>query len=258
MSTRAPERPSGRQARAHATEQPFRYPLTREYVEPDWRRLPGYRDVTTEQWESAQWQRAHSVKNLAEFKAALGDFLTDDLLEDIDRHQAERATMSMLIPPQMVNTMEEGDLRADRVRRYMAPAWSERDPEWPSHPLAGRERVSLRDTLQYQHIGLHDGSTLLTFLREHVETLGGTLSLRIQMSGFEAICRMVEANVGIGIIPESAAQRHSRTMRLATVQLDEPWAVRERRILARDLNALPGILLALIERLTGRPVTQET
>lgn len=125
------------------------------------------------------------------------------------------------------------------------------------HPLAGEPAVTLAQTLAYPHISLHEGSTLLTFLRDEVEKLGQKLLLRIQVSSFEASCRMIEAGVGIGIIPESAAQRHSRTMRLATVQLDEPWAVRERRILARDLNALPGILLALIERLTGRPVHQE-
>ena len=40
---------------AHAAEdQPFPYPLEREYVEPDWTRLPGYRDVTDEQWEIAR------------------------------------------------------------------------------------------------------------------------------------------------------------------------------------------------------------
>jgi WD40 repeat protein len=99
---------------AHAAHQPFEYPLRREYVEPDWTRLPGYADVTTEQWESAQWQRAHTVKNLKEFKEALGDFLDDDLMADIERDQQERATMSMLIPPQMINTMEEHDLRNDR------------------------------------------------------------------------------------------------------------------------------------------------
>lgn len=126
-----------------------------------------------------------------------------------------------------------------------------------SHPLASEQAVTLAQTLAYPHISLHEGSTLLTFLRDEVEKLGQKLLLRIQVSSFEASCRMIEAGVGIGIIPESAAQRHSRTMRLATVQLDEPWAVRERRILARDLNALPGILLALIERLTGRPVHQE-
>ena len=125
------------------------------------------------------------------------------------------------------------------------------------HPLAGEQAVTLAQTLAYPHISLHEGSTLLTFLRDEVEKLGQKLSLRIQVSSFEASCRMIEAGVGIGIIPESAAQRHSRTMRLATVQLDEPWAVRERRILARDLDALPGILLALIERLTGRPICQE-
>ncbi|MGE8498645.1 MAG: LysR family transcriptional regulator [Pseudomonas sp.] len=117
------------------------------------------------------------------------------------------------------------------------------------HPLASRPTVSLGDTLQYQHIGLHEGSTLLSFLRDQVEKLGESLSLRIQVSSFEAICRMIEAGVGIGIIPESAAQRHSRTMQLATVELDEAWAVRERSVLVRDLDALPGSVRALIATL---------
>jgi lysine 2,3-aminomutase len=138
-------RPSRREAHAHAAEQPFTYPLARPYVEPDWTRLPGYAGVTGEQWGSAQWQRAHTVKNLKEFKDALGDALSDDLLRDIERDQQERATMSMLLPPQMINTMDEHDLRADRVRRYMAPAYSERDPDWPSHPMASRDSLHEAD-----------------------------------------------------------------------------------------------------------------
>ncbi|MEX0983845.1 MAG: lysine 2,3-aminomutase [Actinomycetota bacterium] len=135
------ERPGHREAVAHAAEQPFAYPLEREFAEPDWTRLPGYHDVTRDQWESAQWQRAHSAKNLKEFKAALGEHLDDELLADIERDQVERATMSMLLPPQMINTMREGDLRADPVRRYMAPAFSERETEWPSHPLSSRDSL---------------------------------------------------------------------------------------------------------------------
>ena len=138
-------RPSHREAAAHAGDQPFPYPLQREYVEPDWTRLPGYRDVTKEQWESAQWQRAHSVKNLTEFKQALGEHLTDELYSDIERDQQERATMSMLLPPQMINTMDETDLYADAVRRYMAPALSERETEWPSHPLSSRDSLHEAD-----------------------------------------------------------------------------------------------------------------
>src|SRR5262249_14868339 len=60
--TRNHDRPGHRETRAHATDQPFRYPLGRAFVEPDWTRLPGYRTVSTADWESAQWQRAHSVK----------------------------------------------------------------------------------------------------------------------------------------------------------------------------------------------------
>jgi lysine 2,3-aminomutase len=138
-------RPQREIGKAHASDQPFRYPPDREFAEPDWTRLPGYRDVTREQWESAQWQRAHSVKNLGEFKRALGDFLDDELYTDIERDQQARATMSMLIPPQMINTMDERDLRSDPVRRYMAPIYSEREKDFPSHPMATRDSLHEAD-----------------------------------------------------------------------------------------------------------------
>ncbi len=135
------DRPRHESGKAHAAEQPFPYPLQREFVEPDWARLPAYAGVTSEEWESAQWQRAHTVKNLTEFKRVLGDHLDDELLTDIERDQQERATMSMLIPPQMLNTMDERDLRGDPVRRYMAPTYSDRHPEWTSHPMAARDSL---------------------------------------------------------------------------------------------------------------------
>src|SRR5215468_7944770 len=96
-------RPKRALGRVQAAEQPFEYPLRREYVEPDWTRLPGYAGVTREEWESAQWQRKHTVKNLPELKKALGHHLDDELYADVERDQRERATMSMLIPPHMVN-----------------------------------------------------------------------------------------------------------------------------------------------------------
>jgi lysine 2,3-aminomutase len=142
---RAKDRPGHREPHAHASEQPFHYPLEREWAEPDWTRLPGFRDVTAPEWESAQWQRAHTVKNLKELKGVLGDFLTDDLAADVQRDMFERATMSMLLPPQMINTMDERDLRSDPVRRYMAPAFSERDAEWPSHPYSQRDSLHEAD-----------------------------------------------------------------------------------------------------------------
>ena len=130
---------------AHAAPQPYQYPPTRPFVEPDWRRLPGYQEVTEAEWHSARWQRQHTVKNLDQLVKAMGDLLPADLVESIRRDQAERATMSMLIPPQMLNTMDTSDLWNDPIRRYMIPAFADRDPEWPSHPLAERDSLHEAD-----------------------------------------------------------------------------------------------------------------
>jgi len=125
--------------------QPYAYRYTSEFHEPDWRRLPGYRDVTDADWSSALWQKRNFVKNVEQFKKVLGHFLTDELAGDILKDQVERATMSMLIPPQMINTMDERDLVNDPIRRYMAPALADRDPEWASHPKAGRDSLHEAD-----------------------------------------------------------------------------------------------------------------
>src|SRR2546423_5079025 len=132
--------------------QPFRYPLAQTFTEPDWRRLPGYRNVTRSDWESARWQRLHSVKDVSGLRAVFGKRLTDELTEDIAKDVLERATMPMLVPPQMLNTMDETDLRSDPVRRYMRPARSERCVEFPSHPYA--IRASLHEAEMWAVEGL--------------------------------------------------------------------------------------------------------
>ncbi|MBK5418097.1 LysR family transcriptional regulator [Pseudomonas sp. TH31] len=114
------------------------------------------------------------------------------------------------------------------------------------HELDIASPVRLSDTLKFHQVGLHAGSTLQDFVKEQAEKLGTHVNWRIQVSSFESICRMVEAGVGIGVIPESAAKRHSKTMNLSILALDEPWAVRERSILVRDFDALPGCIKALI------------
>ncbi|MFI0480050.1 KamA family radical SAM protein [Actinomadura sp. 9N215] len=137
-----------------AVRQPYVY-RRRPLVEPDWRRLPGWRDVTQDEWESAQWQRAHCVKNLRQLRQVMGDLLDEPFYADLERDQAERATMSMLLPPQMLNTMDVSStdgFYADPVRRYMLPVFSDRRTDWPSHPHA--ERDSLHEAEMWAVEGL--------------------------------------------------------------------------------------------------------
>ena len=110
---------------------------------------------TAEQWADAQWQRAHCVKNLKQLHDVMGDLLEERFYADLERDQAERATMSMLIPPQMVNTIVPAShdggtptpaafteaFYADPVRRYMLPVFSDRRTDWPSHPHASRDSL---------------------------------------------------------------------------------------------------------------------
>ncbi|MFJ3793250.1 KamA family radical SAM protein [Kitasatospora sp. NPDC090091] len=141
--------------------QPYQYART-ALVEPDWRRLPGWRDVTEAQWRDAQWQRAHCVKNARQLRAVVGDLLTDDFYEQLAADQAEFATMSMLLPPQMLNTMAAdapaerhaftAAFLADPVRRYMLPVHADRHRRWPSHPKA--ERDSLHEAQMWVVEGL--------------------------------------------------------------------------------------------------------
>ncbi|MFL5349232.1 MAG: KamA family radical SAM protein [Hyalangium sp.] len=134
-------KPSRVPAEAGPAQQPITYPTRREFLEPDWRRIPAYKDVSAADWESALWQRKHTIKNLRELKAALGALLPDELAESIDRDQKERATMSLLLPPQMLNTMNLADLWSDPVRRYMLPAFADRRTDWPNHPKASRDSL---------------------------------------------------------------------------------------------------------------------
>jgi len=135
----------GRPPVAATAPQPFVYPLEREFREPDWTRIPGYRSVSAADWESALWQRRHTVKNLKELKDALGDLIPDTLLASVVRDQRERATMSILIPPQMLNTMDLEDLWHCPVRRYMLPAFDDRRTDWPNHPRASRDSLHEAD-----------------------------------------------------------------------------------------------------------------
>jgi lysine 2,3-aminomutase len=135
---------------AAVLDQPYPY-ARKQLVEPDWRRFPGWAEVSEADWESAQWQRVHCVKNLRQLSQVAGLGLAEAFIEDVARDQRERATMSMLVTPQMLNTMAAGvapsepgfteAFYADPVRRYMIPAFSDRRTDWPSHPFASRDSL---------------------------------------------------------------------------------------------------------------------
>lgn len=116
-----------------------------------------------------------------------------------------------------------------------------------SHPFSSRRSIAFAETLDEDAVGMQQGSTLQAFLTGVTDKLGKPLKLRIQLSSFDAMCRMISTGVGVGIVPESAARRNLDSMNLALIELLEPWSVRERYILVREHEALPAYASALIE-----------
>ncbi|PHM18813.1 MAG: LysR family transcriptional regulator [Curvibacter sp. PD_MW3] len=117
------------------------------------------------------------------------------------------------------------------------------------HALAGTAVVAFADTLAFDHIGLHESSAIRAFLQQICDGLERPMKQRIQVSNFEAACRMVEAAVGVAILPESAARRHAQTMAIAIVPLADPWAERAMQIVVRSLDALPVYARELVDSL---------
>ncbi|RZJ26266.1 MAG: LysR family transcriptional regulator [Haliea sp.] len=117
------------------------------------------------------------------------------------------------------------------------------------HAMAGESVVDFAQTLDFDHVGLHDSSAIHAFLRQVCDQLHRPLKLRIQVGNFEAACRMIEATVGVSILPESAAHRHAQTMAIAIVPLSDAWAIRAMQICVRNLEALPGFARELVDLL---------
>jgi DNA-binding transcriptional LysR family regulator len=118
-----------------------------------------------------------------------------------------------------------------------------------NHPLAKRARIGFAQVLDRDFVGLDRASALQRFLADKAARIGRPLRLRIQLRSFDAVCRLVECNVGIGIVPETTARRAARAMDIVAVALTDPWAVRDLTICVRGIRELPPIARQLVEHL---------
>ena len=120
------------------------------------------------------------------------------------------------------------------------------------HGLAKRAKIAFEEVLGHDFVGLDRSSALQRFLASKAVRIGRPLRLRVQLRSFDAVCRLVECKVGIGIVPETTARRVQKTMAIAVVPLTDPWAVRELTICVRNMKDLPLYARQLVEHLRTR------
>ena len=138
-----------------------------------------------------------------------------------------------------VSTLETYPFRKDRFVLVVA-----RD-----HKLGKRTKIPFAQVLDHEFVGLDRASALQRFLADKAAHIGQPLRLRVQLRSFDAVCRLVECNVGIGIVPETTARRVGSTMAITAVALSDAWAERDLTICVRDFSELPPYARRLVEHL---------
>lgn len=113
------------------------------------------------------------------------------------------------------------------------------------HPLACRDAVAFSETLDHDHVGLHRESSIHATLRDEARRLGRPLRLRIHVPSFDAICRMAQAGMGLGVVPERVHALFGSQMQLTAVPLTDPWAQRTLSVVVRPGTPPPAAALLL-------------
>ncbi len=208
--------------------------------------------------EYAQGVRGH-VRIFAN-TSAIVQFLPEDLAAFLARHPEIKIDLEETTSWVIVEAVENGVADIGVCPGHVPTAGLQVFPYHDDrllvvtragHPLSKRKSVRLGDTLDYDHVGLHEGSSLHRSIAQAADALNRTVKLRIQVKGFDGLRRMVQAGHGVGILPEGSVLPYLKIMGLAAVPLNEAWAQRRFQLCVRDLAALPVPARLLVESLTG-------
>jgi DNA-binding transcriptional LysR family regulator len=191
---------------------------------------------------------------------ALTEFLPEPLSDFLASHPQVNIDLEEWLSDEIVAAVADGTADIGIVAATVEVAGLETLPfrtdrfvlvVAPKHPLATVEHIPFAEVLDFDFIGLDRTSALQRFLSEKAERIGRRLKLRVQLRSFDAVCRFVECNVGIGIVPATTAERHAKTMSIRRIELTDQWAVRNLTICVRREADLPIYARDLVRHLSA-------
>lgn len=120
------------------------------------------------------------------------------------------------------------------------------------HPLTQLAHVSMQEALAYDFVGAHTGSAINGLLTRVAAQLDMPLKLRIQVTSYDALCLMVAAGLGVGVLPRQSAALYVGTLAIESITLSEAWAQRQLVLCMRSYDGLPPVARALVDHLTAQ------
>jgi DNA-binding transcriptional LysR family regulator len=213
--------------------------------------------MQSELGEYADGQRGQ-VRIHASISATV-QFLPEDLGAFVRAHQGIKIDLEEHLSTEVLRAVQEGvaDVgicnTADGVGELQTLPYRQDQlvlivPK--NHLLAAQASVAFEDTLAYDHVGLHSNSSIYVTMRQAAAALGQTIKLRIQVTGLDAMGRMIHNGLGIGVMPLRAFALMHSAGDLTAVALTDTWATRHIDLVARDFSTLPRTARLLVDHLT--------
>ncbi|HEX7637000.1 MAG TPA: LysR substrate-binding domain-containing protein [Burkholderiaceae bacterium] len=113
----------------------------------------------------------------------------------------------------------------------------------------GDARVPFDALLDFDIVGVHVGASAHETMLKSALERGRTLNARLQVRGFDAIAQLVEAGLGVAVLPATTAARFCRLFAVKMLELDEPWAQRDYLLATRASDSLPAAVQRFVDAL---------
>ena len=192
--------------------------------------------------------------------SAIVQFLPEDLGVFTRAHEAIKIDLEEHLSSEVLRAVQEGaadlgichvadgasDLQRLPYRRdrlaLIVPA---------GHVLSAEKSIDFMASLDCDHVGLHTNSSIYVAMHQAATDAGRAIRLRIHVTGLDAMCRMIDNGLGVGVMPQRAFDLLQAGIgsRLVSVALNDGWAEREISLVARDFSTLPVAARTLVNHL---------
>lgn len=126
------------------------------------------------------------------------------------------------------------------------------------HELAQNLEIRFSDALDCDFVCMSRESSNFAFLADVAKRSGRKLNVRLHVDHFQAVLDLVEAGIGVALVPKRVLTRAGSDRRIAVLRLSEPWAMRRLSLITHVDGRPPAFTSALIDYLLGHPSVADT
>jgi DNA-binding transcriptional LysR family regulator len=119
----------------------------------------------------------------------------------------------------------------------------------PAHPLSDRSEIGFGEILEFDLITLMEGTAIHGWVVEAGARTVRKPRLLMEVISYESMRKMVQAGLGIAVIPEPNIMPYKELFGLSAIPLSDSWAAMELNLVFRQAGGEAPDLAELIEYL---------